>query len=502
MKDIFIPLSGTFRPKGGMTSSALKKATMLADAGHNVNLVTFRYRLDQVQHENALVQDGSLSKKVNFVNFFEFLSNASESLSHGSHDIMMPKDEYLVQRQNSNLYRYFTKSGDLVYTDLHKDAPLPHIMRRYYDHELNVTRLEELDPDYRLKRVRRFIPPSTSPISETYISATGKAYLSIWYRVDGTVRSVIDLSSGNDGEINPEHKNIDNLQSAWLASLIERSFNPVLLVDDPSSFEIVRPSLSYAKESILTIHSNTFNDPDDTRSGINTENNLLLESIDLFNTVVASTQKQVNDLQTLYPYTKFEAIPQAVELPDYHHQTSVSHEESLILFLGRLEQSKQLLEILDEMPIFFEENPKARFEIFGDGSLRAELENRIRSLGLNQHVVLKGRTDYPLRELARATISILPTKYEGFGLSIAESMLVGTPVVAFDCRYGPDDMIDHGINGILVSPQDFRSFTMTLSCLLQDPELISKMRPKATEKIQKLCGIKEIQQSWNNLIGQ
>lgn len=75
---------------------------------------------------------------------------------------------------------------------------------------------------------------------------------------------------------------------------------------------------------------------------------------------------------------------------------------------------------------------------------------------------------------ASASAYILPSLFETFGLAPAEAMLNSTPVVAFRCG-GPEAMIDHGVNGILVEPGDVDGFVDAAAGLLADPALCKKL---------------------------
>ena len=59
-------------------------------------------------------------------------------------------------------------------------------------------------------------------------------------------------------------------------------------------------------------------------------------------------------------------------------------------------------------------------------------------------------TQKPLVEFEKSKASILTSKYEGFGLTIMESIEMGCPVLSYDVRYGPNEIINHGENGYLI----------------------------------------------------
>lgn len=499
MKNILIPLSGTFRPKGGMTGAVLKKASALAEHGHHVRLVTFRYRMDQQEHESYLISEGLLSPKVEVVNFYEQLDLAQQKAQTGrqNEDLRAQRAD-LVQPKNENLTRHFNSEGDLLYTELSMHEDHPYTLRRFYDLDLSLLRIEKRDLNGNLRHVRRYMPGGKQPLSESYISRNGYAYLTTWYRQNGTVVCLIDHSR-QSGELNPDVGNIDTLQANWFRELVGETPEAVLLIDDPYSFEVARNGMKLASKSVLTLHSNTFVHPDDPTSGINDENRKLLEQMDHFDCVVASTKAQCDDLSAIYPDQKFLAIPQVVTVAG-HELSGTERDRNLLIYVGRLEPSKQLLELIEFIQPLFVAFPSLRFEIYGEGSISDELAAKISGLGLDHCVKLMGRTETPLKQLAKANLSVLATKYEGFGLAIAESMAVGTPVVSFDCRYGPSDMIDDGVSGQLVRVQDFEGLVGALIQLQGDQSKVEAMRPHAQRKIEALCGAPDHATAWNAAI--
>ena len=502
MATIIIPLSGTFRPNGGMTGSALKKANLLAAAGHDVKVVTFRYRLDQEEHEQHLYHSGTILKRIEFINFYESLRLRSdhnmrvgEAVSRK--DSQEEMSDKILQRQHEKLTRYFSMTGDLMFTELRQEEPIPNFLRRYYDLDLNLLRIEEFGPGHDLRRIRRYLPGNQTAMSESYISNSGVAYLTVWYRKNGSVRSVISHSESAN-TVNPESKSIIEIQKNWFSNIVSSSADAILMVEDPYCFDIVSSALKVSQKNILTLHSNTFKIPDNPNSGINEENEPLLNKIDSFETIVTSTSKQSAELSSLYPMNNFRSIPQVVAINNDIEPTS--HDENLIIYLGRLEPSKQILEMIEAISRIFEKYDDVKLKIFGEGSLRSDIIDLICKLGLDTKIELAGPTASPLHELQKANFTLMPTKYEGFGLVIAESMLVGTPVVSFDCRYGPSDMIDDGVNGKLVEAQNFSAFEKAVVDLLDSPKLVAAMREPAAQKISSLCSVDVYVKKWNKLI--
>ncbi|WP_212645204.1 glycosyltransferase [Delftia sp. PE138] len=121
--------------------------------------------------------------------------------------------------------------------------------------------------------------------------------------------------------------------------------------------------------------------------------------------------------------------------------------------IGRLEHQKGFDTLIDGFKIA-NETIQARLIIFGNGGLRNQLEERIESAGLSNHISLPGFTENPLHQLRAATAFILSSRYEGFGLVLVEALFSGTTIISTDCNYGPSEILEDGKYGILLPVND------------------------------------------------
>ena len=125
--------------------------------------------------------------------------------------------------------------------------------------------------------------------------------------------------------------------------------------------------------------------------------------------------------------------------------------------------------------------PDARLDVYGEGPLRDELQRLIDELGVTASVTLHGETDARNAVLDGAALFLTSTAFEGQGLSIAEALSRGLPVVSTDARYGPRDAIDGA--GVLVPPGDVDALADAVVELLRDDarraELASRARAAA-----------------------
>ena len=157
----------------------------------------------------------------------------------------------------------------------------------------------------------------------------------------------------------------------------------------------------------------------------------------------------------------------------------------LVVMMARLDQQKQLDHAIKAFAEVITKVPDARLEIYGRGVLQGELDRLIRNKGLSANVRLAGFTDDPMKVYRGAGLSLLTSRYEGFGLVLVESLQQGCPVVSYDLAYGPADIVDDGVNGLLVPPDDPAALAAAGVRVLDDPDLQQAMSlagPGSVEK--------------------
>lgn len=125
-------------------------------------------------------------------------------------------------------------------------------------------------------------------------------------------------------------------------------------------------------------------------------------------------------------------------------------------------------------PAVVREFPKTRFIFAGDGESRAPLEQQVAGLGLQQSFAFLGRRDDIPDVLASCDIAVLPSKAEGLPNAVLEYMAAGLPTIA--SRVGGNaELVEDGVTGLLVPPQDSAALANALLRLLRDPQLLQQI---------------------------
>ena len=102
--------------------------------------------------------------------------------------------------------------------------------------------------------------------------------------------------------------------------------------------------------------------------------------------------------------------------------------------------------------------------------MRSELTALGNSLGLQGRAELPGLTGNVPEALSNAGLFVLSSRYEGFPNALLEAMGCGLPVVSFDCRSGPSEIINDGVDGLLVAPENEEALADVMLSLIRDPK--------------------------------
>jgi len=161
---------------------------------------------------------------------------------------------------------------------------------------------------------------------------------------------------------------------------------------------------------------------------------------------------------------------------DTKFQPASTETSPVVLFVGRLEESKGAKFLILAAAEVQKQLPDAELVMIGDGILRAELE-KLAKQSLRRYQFLGVRTSLEVREwMNRASIVCVPSitrrsgEEEAFGMVCAEAQAVAKPVVAFSSG-GIPEVVSHGETGFLSDEEDWRTMAVHLSTLLQDANL-------------------------------
>ena len=203
------------------------------------------------------------------------------------------------------------------------------------------------------------------------------------------------------------------------------------------------------------------------------------------NVVVSLTEGDANDWQKYN--RQISVIPNIVHLNNSDNLSR--HNEKRVIFVGRNSKQKDINSLLHVWSIVHSRHSDWVLDIWGDDTFKAP--------GVNAHKPVLNIMD----QYCNSSILLLTSLFEPFGLVFPEAMSCGLPVVAFDCPYGPADIITDGVDGFLVKNRDINEFADRVCQLIEDKELRVRMGQAAIKSAQRYRA-DFIMPKWKNLFEQ
>ena len=153
-----------------------------------------------------------------------------------------------------------------------------------------------------------------------------------------------------------------------------------------------------------------------------------------------------------------------------------------VMSAGRYMSEKGFDMLLEAWHLLPEEFRDWHLYIFGNGD-RSLYQSIVDKYKIGETVHLMSATNDIAEEFSKSSLYVMSSRYEGFGLVLAEAMSCGLPCVSFDCPYGPREIIKDGEDGLLAKYKDIEDLAHKMSLLMSDIDLRSKMGKLAKNSI-------------------
>jgi GalNAc-alpha-(1->4)-GalNAc-alpha-(1->3)-diNAcBac-PP-undecaprenol alpha-1,4-N-acetyl-D-galactosaminyltransferase len=170
-----------------------------------------------------------------------------------------------------------------------------------------------------------------------------------------------------------------------------------------------------------------------------------------------------------------------------------------LIAVGRLHHDKGFDILLKAFSLLGNEHPEWRLTVLGEGEERGRLEMLRDELRLGGRVSFPGRVKDPYTLLQRASLFVLPSRTEGFPLALCEALACGLPAVCTDCAGGVRDIIEDGVNGILVPVGDASALARALNRLMTDEAQRCQLARRAPEVVERFK-LEKTLDAWESLL--
>lgn len=171
-----------------------------------------------------------------------------------------------------------------------------------------------------------------------------------------------------------------------------------------------------------------------------------------------------------------------------------------VIAVGRLDYQKGFDRLIQawELVQYTGKFTDWKLDIFGQGEWREMLQQMIDKAELQNTVCLNRPTKQIGEEYVKSDMLVMSSNYEGFPMVMIEAMACGLPVVSFDYKCGPKDIIQTGINGLLVPNGDIQALADAMMKVMED-EAYRKMLSLNARKVVDTYSEQAVMSQWIRL---
>ena len=222
-----------------------------------------------------------------------------------------------------------------------------------------------------------------------------------------------------------------------------------------------------------------------------------VENMDYF-VLVSPSLKQYYDDKLKDTKCECVFIPNVIDdIPKYVEHKKINHK---LVAAGRLVPEKGFSDLIDIIDIVRKDIKNIKLDIYGDGELRDELEEKIKRLGLEKNIKLCGFMDYDklLKELYNYDLYVMSSFTESFGLVLIEAMSRSLPCIAFSDADGAKYLLSNDV-GILIDNRDKEAYAKEIIKVLKDVKIVNKYAKKGYEKAKEYL-LDNVKEDWLKLL--
>lgn len=456
---------------GGRVQSMYLRSKALEDDVFSCNICTFNFRPNYGNIFEEIKRIKNLPKNLRFMNIYEFYSEENNLFfckENKTFNMYYDFESYIQNNKNCQVFDYFGKRGLLKRVKLNVDNTVALID---YFHKKKRTKRDIFRKDGVLLR-RNFYDYNNNLRQSDFFDSSERKYLSINYAESLEMTGAIHYSTeGTTNKFDSEKKFYDY----WIFCLNKLYLHSYFFVENHHFDNCVIDNYFTNKiKSISTIHGNIYSGDGKYGNELRSYTKGTLENMEKFDAVIVLTDE-------IYKHISYQFGPREnlfiIGHPFFPKNVPDNLEKDFKrgVIISKYNKVKRITMAIKSFSKVIKKIPDARLDIFGQGEEKENYLSLINRLNLQDNVYIHDYTQDALKEFSRSGFSISTSRYEGFGISILESLSVQTPVIAFDYNYGPKDLIKERINGRLVPNGDINQLSKVIIDSIKNPIFSKEM---------------------------
>lgn len=476
--------------KGGMTTAMLTRSRIFHDYNIEGNIVTFDYKVNYKDILNKLIDSKKMDSRTNMLNPFSFYKSKSDNLRNSKNRTIYKEVIKLLKntveiKENNSISRYFNikngeytafkkKNGKKCYLDLFENNKR---YKRIYYFDNKIHKVDIFNHENRL-------------IAEQFFDEHCYLYL---YRQVNAINGTI----GKTYLINEQKEFKNNVEFCkyFLEEMVEDNQNQIMICDGPGSFPKMLDTCHKLAKKYAVIHINHHKNFDDS-GAVKKKEDYILKNANNIDGVIVLTESQKIDIVKEYNINNVYVISNFINIPKKGSRVTYN---KVVGHISRLVPQKGLTYLIDVAKEVVNKDSEVEFHIYGDGEEKDKLSSLIKKYNLESNVKLLGYTNNASQKIEKFGCVVSTSQFEGQGLSIIEAMLLETPVIAFDIKYGPSDFIRNNKNGYLIENKNISEMANKIIEILNDKNIAQEFGKVARNTIVYLYNREKLMKKWQDL---
>lgn len=477
----------------GLQKSALQRASAFKRREMDTIILTNNYNPNHENEMNKLRTKGLLNTPV-YSMYSDFEKDSLDIIGNIIDDNTLSTYQIITDDNHSNWERVY-KNGEYCYFIV-RDKVTQKIIKVK---ELFQSKIVIKETTYSSQGIPKFEFifdfRNGKKIRKNYLNDKGGVFCSESFD-DNEKISNIQLFTHHGNE---NFDNLDSLTLYWLEECIDKNNDDeVVIISEYAEY----------KDALIKFRNNRNRRDLQTKLMIALHNNhkengkvvpyfkAIFSRVNEYDAVICLTEEQKSDLKELLETNNIFVVPHSI----VHHDFSlIKRENNRISIGGRFVPVKNIEDGIYALKEVVSELPNIKFYIFGRGKLQSEYERIIKKLNLEKNVFVAGFTDNMNEEYAKSDICLMTSVHEGFPLSLIEAMDAGAVPVCYPYKYGPKDMIENNVSGVISKTSDYHEVAELIISLLINRFKLERIR-KETLKVSQIFSEDNMVNKWLEII--